>query len=89
MAEGLQPLQHSLDVDQGVEGVREQDHIEGFALPKRLRGKAAGVGHNEAQLRMALPGSDHHLRVQFDADPHGGTHPRQQVAEAAADLQHP
>jgi hypothetical protein len=34
MAEGLQPLQQPLNVDQGVEGVREQDHIEGFAVPQ-------------------------------------------------------
>ena len=89
MAKGLQPLQHPLHVMEGVEGVGQQDHIEGLPFADRLRRDRFGVGADHAQLRVAGPGRLGQLGIQLNAHAMGWFEPRQQVAEAAADLQHP
>ena len=74
---------------EGVEGVGQQDHIEGLKLADRLRCDRFGVGADDAQLRVAGPGRLSQLGIQLNAHPMARLEPRHQVAQAAADLQHP
>ena len=89
MAEGLQPLKHPLHILQDVEGVRQQDHIEGLLFADRFRGDCLGVGADDAQLRMPLLGRPCQRWIQFHTHAMGGPHTCQQIAHPAADLQHP
>ena len=89
VAKRLQPLQHPLDVLQRVQGVRQQDHIERLGLADGCRGHGFGVGRQDPQFGMPLPGNSSHLRVQLNPHAVGRLQVSQQVTGAAAHLQHP
>ena len=89
MTKRLQPLQHPLHVLQRVQGVRQQDHIERLGLADALRGHRLGVGRQDPQFGMPLPGDSGHLRVQLNPNPVGRLQVSQQITGAAAHLQHP
>ena len=89
VAEGLKPLKHPLYVLQGVEGVGQQDHVKRLGLAQARGGDRFGVGGHDAELRMPLLGDGRQLRIQLHPHAMAGLQLGQQVAQAAADLQHP
>ena len=74
---------------EGVKGVGQQDHIEGLRFADRLGSDRFGVGANHPQLGVAGPGRLGQLGVQLNAHAMAWLESRHQVAQAAADLQHP
>ena len=80
----LQPLEHRLHVRQVVHQIGQEDVIEFLG-----DGEFSRIGHLEIQFRMALAGQRDHRRAEVHAHAARRFDRRQQIAEAAAHLQHP
>jgi len=85
----MQQFESTLNVVKEADCVGQENDIERPGAERLDRRYRLDIAEPEFEMRMALSGESQCSRAEIDADPFRGPQARQQIAVAAAELQHP